>query len=155
MPEALKCHPALILGTSAWHRHVRGCCAGASTVSIELAQAVRATVTPVVCAAPCRTVRRVASGHQASVRRLAGGMRAAAFDWPVKDPDVSASQTLARPRTARGPTRSWSCQAPPGSIAALYDHEQFESSHGRQPGSLKALALGREELAKKRKAEPE
>jgi hypothetical protein len=30
--------------------------------------------------------------------------------------------------------------SPRGSIAALYNYEEFESSHGRQPGSLKALA---------------
>jgi len=39
----------------------------------------------------------------------------------------------------------------PGSIAWLYsDGEQFESSHGRQPGSMKALALAREKQAKKK-----
>jgi hypothetical protein len=38
----------------------------------------------------------------------------------------------------------------PGSINWLYsDGEQFESSHGRQPGTLKALALAREKQAKK------
>jgi hypothetical protein len=38
----------------------------------------------------------------------------------------------------------------PGSIDWLYsDGEQFESSHGRQPGTLKALALAREKQAKK------
>jgi hypothetical protein len=34
-----------------------------------------------------------------------------------------------------------------GSIAALYDYEEFESSHGRQPGTLKALALANEKRA--------
>ena len=39
----------------------------------------------------------------------------------------------------------------PGSIDWLYsDGEQFESRQGRQPGSLKALALAREKQAKKR-----
>jgi hypothetical protein len=38
----------------------------------------------------------------------------------------------------------------PGSIDWLYsDGEQFESSHGRQPGTLKALARAREKQAKK------
>jgi len=42
----------------------------------------------------------------------------------------------------------------PGSIDWLYsDGEQFESRHGRQPGSLKALALAREKQAKKSKAQ--
>jgi len=37
-----------------------------------------------------------------------------------------------------------------GSIAWLYsDGEQFESRHGRQPGTMKALALAREQRAKK------
>lgn len=37
----------------------------------------------------------------------------------------------------------------PGSVAWLYDDngKDFESSHGRQPGSLKALALAREKQA--------
>jgi hypothetical protein len=40
----------------------------------------------------------------------------------------------------------------PGSIDWLYsDGEQFESRHGRQPGTMKALALGREKQAKKKK----
>jgi hypothetical protein len=38
----------------------------------------------------------------------------------------------------------------PGSISWLYsDGAQFESSHGRQPGSMKALALAREKQTKK------
>jgi hypothetical protein len=40
-----------------------------------------------------------------------------------------------------------------GSVAWLYsDGEQFESSHGRQPGTLKALALANEKRAKKPKS---
>jgi hypothetical protein len=40
----------------------------------------------------------------------------------------------------------------PGSVARLYSNdEQFESSHGRQPGTMKALALAREKQAKKLK----
>ena len=38
-----------------------------------------------------------------------------------------------------------------GSIAALYDYEEFESS-GRQPGTLKVLALANEKQAKKKPA---
>ena len=39
-----------------------------------------------------------------------------------------------------------------GSIGWLYsDGEQFENRHGRQPGTLKALALGREKQGKKSK----
>jgi hypothetical protein len=43
--------------------------------------------------------------------------------------------------------------AEPGSIAALYDYEEFESSRGRRPASLKALALANEKrkLAKQQK----
>jgi hypothetical protein len=38
----------------------------------------------------------------------------------------------------------------PGSVGWLYsDGEKFESSHGRRPGTMKALALAREKQAKK------
>jgi len=39
--------------------------------------------------------------------------------------------------------------AEPGSIAALYDYQELESTDGRQPGTMKALALAREKHAKK------
>ena len=37
----------------------------------------------------------------------------------------------------------------PGNIGWLYDEGGFESSRGRQPGTMKALALAREKQAKK------
>jgi hypothetical protein len=46
-----------------------------------------------------------------------------------------------KPKNAKG--------SPPGTIAYLYG-EGFESQHGRQPGTLKALALAREKQAKKK-----
>jgi hypothetical protein len=47
-----------------------------------------------------------------------------------------------KPKSAKGEL--------PGSIGWLYsDGEQFESRHGRQPGTMKALALAREQRAKK------
>lgn len=46
-----------------------------------------------------------------------------------------------KPKNAKG--------EPPGSVNWLYsDGEQFESSQGRQPGTLKALALAREKQAR-------
>jgi len=47
-----------------------------------------------------------------------------------------------KPRNAKG--------AEPGSIASLYDYEQFESSNGRRPGTLKALAEAREKRLTKK-----
>jgi hypothetical protein len=37
------------------------------------------------------------------------------------------------------------------SISAPYDYEEFEKSHGRQPGTLKALALAHEKRVKNAK----
>ena len=55
---------------------------------------------------------------------------------------TSYSRLRKKPKNAKG--------QPAGSIAWLYsDGEQFESSHGRQPGTMKALALAREKQAKK------
>jgi len=49
---------------------------------------------------------------------------------------------------SESPLRAWA-GAEPGSIASLYDYEEFESRRGRQPGTLKALAAARDERAKK------
>jgi hypothetical protein len=53
---------------------------------------------------------------------------------------LTAARLRHKPKNAKGET--------PGSVGWLYS-EGFESGHGRQPGSLKALALEREKRAKK------
>jgi hypothetical protein len=61
---------------------------------------------------------------------------------PQKTSEFDFARLRHKPKNAKGEL--------PGSIDWLYsDGEQFESRHGRQPGSLKALALAREKQAKK------
>jgi|HubBroStandDraft_2_1064218.scaffolds.fasta_scaffold220606_2 hypothetical protein len=58
---------------------------------------------------------------------------------------LEAARLRHKPKGAHG--------EPPGSIGWLYGEGAFESGHGRQPGTLDALAKSREKRAKKKKSE--